>query len=83
MLQDSINPDGTTKVGFFAGAFDQVASGSFITLSGWVAVLSIAALAFLVTAGGVWGYRRFVGIDKPYTQLVAPGKAESSASPQL
>lgn len=69
-LQSSMNDDGTLKVGYMQQAVNKV-TASGITLTGWVAVLSIIALVFVSITGAVWAYRRFSGMDKPYTRLVA------------
>lgn len=47
------------------------ASSSVITLNGWVAVASIAALIFLAIFAGRWAFRKYTGLDRPYTHLVS------------
>lgn len=66
-----MNSDGTLKASGLRGAVDRaMEAGSAITLTGWVAYLSVGCAIFLSIFGGVWVYRRYSGLDKPYTLLV-------------
>lgn len=49
---------------------------SFVTLNGWVAVLSVLATVFVVVAGALFALRRYTGMDKPYTRFVSPDDTE-------
>lgn len=81
LVQESMNKDGTMKVGRLQAVMDKaVEASSFITLTGWVAVLSVVCAFFLSVWGGVWVYRRYSGLDKPYTLLVPKDGASSSSS---
>jgi hypothetical protein len=64
-----MNKDGSMK-GKLRKAVARVKSSSVITLHGWVAALSIACTILLSLMGAVWLYRRYAGLDKPYTLLM-------------
>ena len=75
-----MNKDGTMKMGKVQQVMQRAReASSVITLTGWVAVLSVGCAMFLSIMGGVWLYRRYVGIDKPYTLLVPKGEGASSS----
>jgi hypothetical protein len=79
-VQESMNKDGTIKGSGFREAMDRaVEVSSFITLTGWVAVLSVVCAFSLSIWGSVWLYRRYSGLDKPYTLLVPKDGASSSS----
>jgi len=72
-----MNPDGSLRGGYLQSAIDTAASAkSFITLNGWVAVLSVMATIFVVVGGALFVLRRYTGMDKPYTRFVPPGDAD-------
>eukprot|EP00892_Ulva_mutabilis_P008395 jgi/Ulvmu1/5928/UM026_0050.1 len=71
-LQETMNADGTLRRGYLQSAMDTAASAnSFITLNGWVAVLSVMATVFVVVSGALYVLRRYTGMDKPYTRFVS------------
>lgn len=72
-----MNPDGSLRGGYLQSAVDTAASAkSFITLNGWVAVLSVLATIVVVVAGALFALRRYTGMDKPYTRFVSEGDAD-------
>lgn len=76
-VQETMNPDGTTRKGYLQSAMETAASAnSFITLNGWVAVLSVMATVFVVVSGALYVLRRYTGIDKPHTRFVPLGDAD-------
>eukprot|EP00884_Botryococcus_braunii_P009912 jgi/Botrbrau1/18922/Bobra.177_2s0076.1 len=44
-----------------------------ITLSGWAALAALIALVIVVVGTVVFGYRRYMGLDKPYTIVTKSG----------
>jgi len=46
---------------------------SVVTLTGWVALASIIALAMVLVGGVVYAYRKVTGTDQPYTLVVKGG----------
>jgi len=58
-----------------SGAVGAPASGdsSMITLTGWAALASVAALVVVIAAAGVYAYKKYTGADKPYTLVVKGG----------
>jgi hypothetical protein len=44
-----------------------------ITLTGWAALSALVALVIVIVGGVVFGYRRFMGLDKPYTIVTKSG----------
>lgn len=78
-VQDSMNSDGTLKVSGVRQALDRAREAtSVITLNGWVAVLSVACAVFLSFYGAMKLYRRYAGLEKPYTLLVPRGEDAAS-----
>ncbi len=51
------------------------ASGSTVTVTGWVALACILSLIVVMIGGAILMYRRFVGQDKPHTLHVKMGDA--------
>ena len=68
-VQDMLNADGTIK-GEESYLQSAMTTASFITLNGWVAVLSVISSVFVVGAGSYWIFRRAAGLDKPHTTFV-------------
>ena len=52
---------------------DEKTGGAAITLTGWVALVSIGALVLVVVGGAYWAYRKYTGNDRPYTLVVKGG----------
>jgi hypothetical protein len=76
-----MNKDGTMKVSTFNKTVAKAKEASpFITLNGWVAVLSVGCAVFLSAWGAVQLYRRHAGLDKPYTLFVPKDQASTSSS---
>ena len=48
---------------------------SMVTLTGWIALASIASLIVVIVGLGIWGYRKYTGRDKPYTMVMKSGDA--------
>jgi len=46
---------------------------SIITLTGWVALASVAALVLVIGGGAYYAYRKFTGTDQPYTLVIKGG----------
>ncbi|KAK9797745.1 hypothetical protein WJX73_005342 [Symbiochloris irregularis] len=46
---------------------------SFLTLTGWMALLALAALITVMVGSAMFAYRRFMGIDQPYTIVTKQG----------
>jgi len=44
-----------------------------ITLTGWVALAALVSLVVVVVGGIVFAYRKFAGLDKPYTIVTKQG----------
>lgn len=44
-----------------------------ITLTGWVALAALIALVVVIVGAIVFGYRRYMGLDKPYTIVTKSG----------
>lgn len=44
-----------------------------ITLTGWAALSALVALVIVIVGAIVFGYRRFMGMDKPYTIVTKSG----------
>jgi hypothetical protein len=44
-----------------------------IKLSGWVALAALIALVIVIVGAIVFGYRRYMGLDKPYTIVTKSG----------
>lgn len=44
-----------------------------ITLTGWVALAALIALVVVIVGAVVFGYRRYMGLDKPYTIVTKSG----------
>lgn len=68
-----LNADGTMKgeESYLQSAMMTAqSSASFITLNGWVAVLSVLSTVVVVGAGAYWVFRRASGLDKPHTTIV-------------
>ena len=81
LVQESMNKDGTMKMTGFQQAMQKAKeASSVITLTGWIAVASVLSAIFLSIWGAVWLYRRYAGIDKPYTLLVSRDRESSSGS---
>lgn len=77
VLQETMNPDGSLRGGYLQSAMDTAATAkSFITLNGWVAVLSVLASIAVVVAGALFALRRYTGMDKPYTRFVSADDAD-------
>ncbi len=51
------------------------ASGSTVTVTGWVALACIVSLIVVIVGGSILVYRRFSGEDKPHTLHVKMGDA--------
>lgn len=51
------------------------ASGSTVTVTGWVALACIVSLVLVIVGGTFALYRRFAGSDKPHTMHVKMGDA--------
>lgn len=67
-----MNKDGTVKMGKVQTIVSKAReASSLITLTGPVAVISVLCAIGLSAWGFIWLYRRYAGIDKPYTLLVA------------
>lgn len=52
-----------SKLGLKAGTLTSTNSGG-LTLTGWSAIFGVVAMVTVVAAGGVFGYRRYKGLDK-------------------
>lgn len=52
---------------------DEKTGASSITLTGWVAMVSIGALVLLIVGGAYWAYKKYTGQDRPYTLVVKGG----------
>jgi len=48
---------------------------SMVTLTGWIALASIASLIVVIVGLGIWGYRKYTGRDRPYTMVMKSGDA--------
>ncbi len=61
--------------GFTANTFvdPNIRGVAAITLSGWAALASLIALVIVVVGTIVFGYRRYMGLDKPYTIVTKSG----------
>jgi hypothetical protein len=82
--QQELNPDGTLRSenGVVNNMVNRARSAtSAITLTGWVAVASVAASCALVVLAAVWLYRRYTGLDKPHTQFVGKGRGGAAPTP--
>ena len=44
-----------------------------ITLTGWVAMLAVGSLVAVVIGAAVFAYRKFMGLDRPYTLVIKGG----------
>lgn len=80
-MQESLNPDGTMKgeESYFQTAMQSArTSASFITLNGWVAVLSVMSTVLVVAGGAYWVFRRASGLDRPHTTFVSRGETSGS-----
>lgn len=51
-------------------------AGSFVTLTGWAALLSIASLVLVLVAGAYYGYKKATGQDQPYTLVIKGGECQ-------
>lgn len=52
---------------------DKDTGSSMVTLTGWIALVSIAALIVVIIGAMVYAYRKYTGQDKPYTLVVKGG----------
>lgn len=52
---------------------DKDTGSSMVTLTGWIALVSIAALIVVIIGAVVYTYRKYTGQDKPYTLVVKGG----------
>jgi hypothetical protein len=52
---------------------DEKTGMAAITITGWVAMASVAALVVVIIGGAYYGYRKMTGQDKPYTLVVKGG----------
>lgn len=46
---------------------------SAITLTGWVALLCVGSLVVVVVGAAVFAYRKYMGLDRPYTLVMKGG----------
>ncbi|KAK9820440.1 hypothetical protein WJX72_010380 [[Myrmecia] bisecta] len=51
----------------------QARGASVITLTGWVALAAVAALMVVIVGSIVFAYRRYTGMDRPYTIVTKQG----------
>jgi Golgi apparatus protein 1 len=52
---------------------DTSTGSSAITLTGWVALLAVGSLVIVVVGAAVFAYRKYMGLDRPYTLVVKGG----------
>jgi Golgi apparatus protein 1 len=52
---------------------DAATGSSAVTLTGWVALLAVGSLVMVVVGAAVFAYRKFMGLDRPYTLVVKGG----------
>lgn len=48
---------------------------SMVTLTGWIALASVASLIVVIIGLAIWGYRKYTGRDRPYTMVMKSGDA--------
>lgn len=70
----------TSLVAVQEGSLTPRDASSILTLTGWTAALGVVALIVVAIGGGIWGYRRYHGLDgvKGYIRVVK-GKAPEGA----
>lgn len=54
-------------------ARDEKTGSASVTITGWVALVSLGALVMVIIGGAYWAYRKYTGQDRPYTLVVKGG----------